>query len=310
MNDSLNARVQEILTSNGLDFQIEKIPLVGVQPTVSVDTNGELIKGSKNIHTDMYGLLNTSSGEILKQVKNGYVVSQNEEVVGLVLKGMEKFGSQLSVQKAGSLHGGRRVFIQLAIEGTSSVGNDTIKRYVTIIDSNDGSTGLSVGIGDLTMSCSNQFFQFNKSGQSKMRHTANLDARMLEIPMLIESALANSMQMISTYNEFTTVGVSDRNIHDLVLTMTGLSKLSSVSDRADASTKSTNAMNKLYETIRTEIAQKGKNVWGLHSGVTRWTTHEKSAPKRDNGRIESAMLSTNYRTNQESFEFAKQLLTA
>jgi hypothetical protein len=310
MNNDLKMRVQEILTANGLDFQIEKIPMVGIQPTVSVDDNGELIKSSKQIHSDMYGLLNTSSGEILKSVKNGYVVSQNDEVVGLVLKGMEKFGSQLSVQKAGSLNGGRRVFIQLAIEGTASVGSDTIKRYVTIIDSNDGSTGLSVGIGDLTMSCSNQFFHFHKSGQSRMRHTANLDARMLEIPTLIESALESSMQMINTYNEFTKVSVSDKNIHDLVLGMTGISKLSSVIDRADASTKSSNAMNKLYETIRTEIAQKGKNVWGLHSGVTRWTTHEKSAPKRDNGRIESAMLSTNYRTNQQSLAFAKELLSA
>jgi hypothetical protein len=66
-------------------------------------------------------------------------------------------------------------------------------------------------------------------------------------------------------------------------------------------------MEKLYDMIRIETAQKGKNVWGLHSGVTRWTTHEKSAPKRENGRIESAMLSTNYRTNQASLEFAREL---
>jgi hypothetical protein len=66
-------------------------------------------------------------------------------------------------------------------------------------------------------------------------------------------------------------------------------------------------MEKLYEMIRVEMAQKGKNVWGLHSGVTRWTTHEKSAPKRENGRIESAMLSTNYRTNVKSLEFAREL---
>jgi len=60
--------------------------------------------------------------------------------------------------------------------------------------------------------------------------------------------------------------------------------------------------------IATETAQKGQNVWGLHSGVTRWTTHSKSAPRRENGRIESAMLSTNYRTNQESFKFALDLV--
>ena len=101
--------------------------------------------------------------------------------------------------------------------------------------------------------------------------------------------------------------IATQDQHDMVKLQTGLSKLASVSDIADASTRVTNAMEKLYEMIRIEVAQKGKNVWGLHSGVTRWTTHEKSAPKRDNGRIESAILSTNYKTNPKSLDFASEL---
>jgi hypothetical protein len=93
----------------------------------------------------------------------------------------------------------------------------------------------------------------------------------------------------------------------MVKLQVGISKLSSVGDIADASGKVSNAMEKLYEMIRVEVAQKGKNVWGLHSGVTRWTTHEKSAPRRENGRIESSMLSTNYKTNQKSLDFAREL---
>jgi len=62
-------------------------------------------------------------------------------------------------------------------------------------------------------------------------------------------------------------------------------------------------MDTLHDMIRIEMAQKGDNLWGLHSGVTRWTTHKKSAPVRENGRIESAMTSTNYTTNQKSLEF-------
>lgn len=305
-NTEIQNKVQEILTANDLDFRIEKLPLVAKQPISVINDEGELDTASKLIDSPYFGLLNTKSGEIINTVKEGYTVSQNSEIIELVLKGMAKFG-ELSVQKAGSLNGGRRIFIQLAIEGISRVGVDRIKRYVTIIDSNDGSTGLSVGIGDFTMSCSNQFFHFYKKGQAKMRHTASLEQRVKEIPFLIEMALAESMQQIELYNKFVMVNASDKNVHDMVKLHTGLSKLSSVQDQADASTRVTNAMNKLYEMIRIEMAQKGKNVWGLHSGVTRWTTHEKSAPKRENGRIESAMLSTNYRTNMASLEFAKEL---
>ena len=74
------------------------------------------------------------------------------------------------------------------------------------------------------------------------------------------------------------------------------------------STKSYNAMNSLYDHLIKEMNQKGNNVWRLHSGVTSWTTHEKSAPRRENGRLESLMVGTNYRTNQASLEFAKGLI--
>jgi len=304
--ENLDLKVNEILEGNGLDFEIKKVPLVGKQLVTSVGVDGDIVDDVNLIHSPYYGLLNTKSGNFINTVKEGYTVSQNSEIVELVLRGMQGFG-ELSVQKAGSINDGRKVYIQLAIDGMSKVGNDSIKRYVTIIDSNDGSTGLGVGIGDLTMSCQNQFFSFYRSGQAKMRHTASLETRLKEIPSLISLALDNSLKQIDMYNDFVKVGVSDKNVHDMVKLQLGISKLSSVSDISDASAKINNSMETLYEMIRVEVAQKGKNVWGLHSGVTRWTTHEKSAPRRENGRIESAMLSTNYKTNQKSLDFAREL---
>ena len=304
--ENLDLKVNEILVNNGLDFEIVKVPLVGKQLVTSVSSSGELIDDVKLTNSPYYGLLNSKSGNFINTVKEGYTVSQNAEVVELVLRGMQGFG-ELSVSKAGSINDGRKVYIQLAIEGMSKVGDDSIKRYVTIIDSNDGSTGLGVGIGDLTMSCQNQFFSFYRSGQAKMRHTASLETRLREIPSLISLALENSLRQIDMYNDFLKVGVSDKNIHDMVKLQVGISKLSSVGDIADASGKVNKAMETLYDMIRVEVAQKGKNVWGLHSGVTRWTTHEKSAPRRDNGRIESSMIGTNSKTNMKSLEFAREL---
>jgi hypothetical protein len=292
-----------------LDFQIEKLPLVAPRNVTVVTDAGDIADEVQLIDSPYFGLYNSKSGEIINTVKKGYTVSQNDEVVELVLRGMDGFG-ELSVQKAGSLNGGRRVFIQLAIEGLSVVGDDRVKRYVTVIDSNDGSTGLSIGVGDLTMSCSNQFFQFNKSGQSRMMHTASLEQKIKEVPSLISNALVESNRLQEKYRQFAVTSVSDNDAHGLVQELVGMSKLSSVGVLAEASSRSTNAMEKLYEMIRVEMAQKGKNAWGLHSGVTRWTTHEKSAPRRENGRIESMMLGTNYRTNHKSLEYVSELVGA
>ena len=287
MNNEVKNKVNEILVAHNLDFRIEK----------------EQLLSATGKPTPFFGLFNDKTGECINSVKEGYTVSQNDEVVELVLEGMRGFG-ELSVSKAGALNGGRKVFIQLGIDGMSLVGDERIKRYVTVIDSNDGSTGLSVGIGELVMSCQNQFFKFYKSGQSKLRHTASLTQRIKEIPMLIEGALAESLKLTETYKQFQSTPVTKALADEMVRYILGFDKTMSVKTESELSTRSLNAMDSLYGHITKETNQKGMNLFGLFSGVTSWTTHEKSAPRRENGREESIMTGTNYRTNEQGLEFA------
>lgn len=285
-------KTKEILIANGLDFRIEKAPLV------AINNLGE------QIASPYFGLINTKTNEVINTVKEGYTVSQNDEIVELVLRGMESFGSDLSVSKAGSLNGGRKVFIQLAINGHGLVANDTIKRFVTIIDSNDGSTSLSIGIGDLTMSCSNQFAKFYKQGEAKFRHSASLTQKLKTIPSLIELALSQSLRQVEMYNRFASTEISRELTHEMVKYVLGFDReFTSMDTLSSKSTRSINVMDKLYNHIDREIADKGLNLWGLHSGITSYTTHEISVPKRDNARIESTLIGSAYKMNQSSLDF-------
>jgi hypothetical protein len=72
---------------------------------------------------------------------------------------------------------------------------------------------------------------------------------------------------------------------------------------ADLPTRQTNVMNALYDNIIHELNDKGYNLWGLLAGITRWTTHDKQAPKRHNGRVESQMSGTNYETNLKALKW-------
>ena len=225
----------------------------------------------------------------------------------MVLRGMEGFG-ELSVQKAGSLNGGRKVFVQLGIEGMELVGTERIKRYVTIIDSNDGSTGLGVSIGELVMSCQNQFYRFYKNSQSKLRHTSSLTQRINELPHLIETILSENMRLTETYKQFQSTDVSKKLADEMVKHILGFDRTMSIKTESELSTRSLNSMNELYSHIEKETNQKGMNMFGLFSGFTSWTTHAKSAPRRENGREESMMIGTNYKTNNDAFEFAMNKL--
>ena len=240
---TIKEKANEILVKHGLDFRIEKEPLVSVSGRP----------------TEFFGLYNSKSNKCLNVVKDGYTVSQNDEIVELVLSGMDKYGDSISVQKAGSLFDGRKVFVQLKLEGIGKINGDSIEKYITVIDSNDGSTSLSVGIGDETMSCSNKFFKFYKKGQSKFRHTATLEQKKFEIPMLIELALNESLKQTELYQKFESTPLTKNLADKLVKYLLEYDRvITSPEKLATMSNKSINHMDKLYANIEHKIAEKGK----------------------------------------------------
>jgi phage/plasmid-like protein (TIGR03299 family) len=284
-------KTNELLIENGLDFTIIKSPMFAMLD-------------DKQIASDYFGLINSKTNQVIHTVKESYHPSQNSEILEMVLRGIEGFG-ELSVQKAGSLNGGRKVYIQLLVEGKAKVGNDLIDKYITIIDSNDGSTSLSVGIGDKTMRCQNQFWKFHRSSQMKARHTESIKTKIAELPNLIEIALNNSMRQIELYNKFQSTEISRKLANDMVKYVLGYDKeLTSMTELSAKSTRAINKMNDLYEAIETEMNQVGDNMWGLFGGVTRYSTHKLTAPKRENGKIESGLIGGAYNMNQKALEFA------
>lgn len=294
---------KEILKKHKLDFRINKLPLVGLEIVTDKDGDEVIVQRP----TEDYGLYRSDNNLCLATgFKKGYTVSQNDEIMEVILRGSAGFGD-LSVSSAGTIHGGRKIYVQLALEGVAKVGKDTIKKFITIIDSNDGSTGLSVGIGDLTMSCQNQFFKFYKAGQFKNRHSASITAKIQELPNLITLALAEQMKLINAYKTFEKTPASNELINKWVKDMVGMDRQESLT-KDNVSSKAVGNMENLYNHIEKEINDKGMNLWGLHSGVTSWTTHEKQAPNRPNGRLESVMIGTNYRVNEKSLNMALELV--
>ena len=285
------ATTSSIIEKYGLDFRISKHPMVAID------------KGGNQIVSPFFGLINERTGEVINTCKAGYTVSQNEDVIDLVLKGIQQFQGDLSVSKAGSIHGGRRVFLQLALNGLTKIGNDSIVRYITVIDSNDGSTSLSIGIGDMAMHCQNQFFKFYKAGDSKFRHTASLEKRIQEIPRLIDNALNESMRQVATYNRFLSTPLTKQLADKMVNAVLGNDRSMSIAEQAKLSTRSINMMDTLYANIERETSEVGNNVWGLFNGLTRYTTHEIKGPSRDFGGDESLIVGNGYKKGIAGFKF-------
>ncbi len=291
------SQVKNILVENNLDYRIDKIQLTGFDANHGV------------IDTDYYGLLNTQTGKVINTVKKGYEVTQNEDIVGNVLEGMQNYG-EVSVHKAYSIGEGKKIAIQLAIEGKATVNGDEIKRYVTIIDSNDGSSGLGVGIGDLTMSCKNQFFAFYKASQIKARHTKSIRQKVANLSMMIGNSLSDSIQLVDLYRAFESTKVSRNLANDMVKEVIGFNIHDDLSEKRQ---NSIDKMNNIYDHINHQMNEKGDNLWGLHSGITRFTTHDlatvptKQNKGRQNVGIERMLTGNAYKMNQKSMEFVNKV---
>ena len=73
------------------------------------------------------------------------------------------------------------------------------------------------------------------------------------------------------------------------------------------STRSINIYNDLQACIIEETSRVGLTKWGLFNGVTKYTTHMKSAPLREHGRQESIITGSGQKMNEQAFNFLKQL---
>ena len=288
----INEQVKKLLIEHDLNFTINKLPLSG--------TN----ESGESLITPYYGLFNSTTGECINTAKDGYTVSQNGEVLEMALTGIQKFGDKLSVSKAGSINGGRRVFIQLAIDGVQKLGDDTMTQYITIIDSNDGSTGLSVGVGTEQAHCFNQFFRFYKEGNSRFRHTATITQKIQEIPMLIETALDAHLKQIRTFKRFLSTPLTKHLADKMVKEVLGYDRVvTSIADQAKMTKRSTEMMDLMYQDIKTEQEYYGNNVMAIFQGVTRYTTHHQKPPKRTNGLDESLMVGVGYGKAESAYKF-------
>ena len=216
----------------------------------------------------------------------------------------------IEITKAGPLNEGRKIFLQMRLPD-AKVGNDTLSRYITGLNSHDKSTGLSVGVGNTVASCTNKFYQFNKKNQIRMRHTASLEENLQHLPQLIKTVMKSELELIETFKRLADTRVSMNFVNDVMVKFTGVdTSLSPTQAEKKYSTKKLNIAQNLAESINEEMKGKGQTLWGLWNGITHYTNHKKSVPRRHNARIEALMCGTHNDMNNQALAMCVKKIPA
>jgi len=265
-----NNRVDQFLDRTGLNWRVR---------TEGLQTSSGIII------PDKIGIVREDDSTILGIHSNGYVPYQNDQMMELLFKVSQQTG--LDVHRGGLFGGGRKVFVQLK-SNDLTLGTDRIEGYVTGINSFDGSTSLSFGPSSTTISCQNTFFGVYKDLDSKVRHTKNMELKIDDICRQIEGVVQEETNVFGSIVKMSETRFDDIIKDRVIKSLFNIEKNVDIKDVDSLSTVTQNKLSRFYIDLNGEIQGKGDNIWGLFSGVTKYTTH--SMGKGDNS--ENKMFGT------------------
>jgi phage/plasmid-like protein (TIGR03299 family) len=225
---------------------------------------------------DRIALVREDTQKVLGIHTEAYVPYQNDELLELLFKISQQSG--MEIHTGGSFKGGEKVFFQLKSE-EYRLGNDKIQGYISGMNSFDGRTSLAFGNSKTTISCMNTFWSSYRQVETRLRHSATMRPRIEEILRSIDNLLREEKQGFEEIRKLNEIPMTPELREMVTRMMFQLDK----EDRLDTDDISTNKKHKLIKfdaDVDMELAGKDRSLWGLFSGVTRYTTH--SMKKGDN----------------------------
>jgi phage/plasmid-like protein (TIGR03299 family) len=228
--------------------------------------------------TDSYGLFRSDNDSHLGTFKESYSVMQNAKLLELLIQATEQL--DLEITRGGTLKDGGRIYYQAALPD-EYIGKSSVKRYVSALNSHDGSSAIAFGSSNTVVICNNTFNYVHRE-MDKVKHTINANDRVKVLVDNLRQTIAKDILMMENFKRMADLPMRDEIVEKLV------SKLFNAkgSDQlSDLSTRSKNQIVQFSNDLQTEINLEGKTIWGLFNAVTRYTNHS-AAPKGDERKAE------------------------
>lgn len=263
----MNNRVEEILNKTNLNWTVR---------------SEEIQTESGIIIPDHKALIREDNDHVLSIRSKTYTPFQNEELVELLDRVSRMTGYE--IKTGGSFSGGGKVYVQLKSDNLI-LGDDVVEGYLTGINSFDGSTSLAFGPSNVTISCKNTFFASFREIKTRVRHTKNMKVQVDEICQRLENAQKEEKKIFEKITRFNETPFDDVLKQRVIKTLFDIDQkldLTKVEDLEQISTRTQNNLSRFYVDLNGELQQKGETMWGLFSGITKYTTHSLKGEMMEN----------------------------
>jgi phage/plasmid-like protein (TIGR03299 family) len=169
--DQPPATIAEAIEQSGLGWRVEREP-IAVDRGDAATADDWWMPRCEQI-TGWWANVRQDTREVLGIVGDRYRIVQNVEAFQFV---DQLIGSAMHFETAGSLNGGRRVWVLARLPEHIEVGGDPVRPYVLLMNSHDGSTAVVAASTPIRVVCQNTLnWGLNRARQKySIRHTKKI----------------------------------------------------------------------------------------------------------------------------------------
>lgn len=276
-------KTMNLLERTGLNWEVRKEPFTH----------------SSGLATPYYGVFryDNHSDEptsCLGAVKDRYQVFQNWELADTIVRATDSIG--ITTDRGGMLKNGAKVYLQARLED-EYVGKSGVKRWITCVNSHDGSASIGFGSTNTVVVCENTFHQAYQESQ-KFRHTVSAKSRIEMAIAEFQKTINQDKKLFETFHIMADKAPTENLVRAVLDSMFAIE--SAKVTRDEISTRKSNQMNQFAEAYAIERQLEGDTVWGLFNAVTRYTNHM-SGPANADSKANYLMAGTGYKINNNAY---------
>lgn len=255
------------------------------------DVTGVEVENAREVHV-IRTHPETGKPDILGTVGQGYRLYQNEEMADTLQAVTELSGAVY--ETAGSLKGGRRVFVALRLpEGFTVAGKDTERHevYLVATTAHDGTAAIEIMATPVRVVCQNTLTWAAERANArwKAHHTAgaNLSETVIREKLDLQMTALESFQ--TEAEQLLNTPLTNAEFDELI---TGVWGAIGDSDRAKKNAQ--RRRNMLFGLFEDAPTQKGINgtAWGGLQAVSEYVDHYERPTGKTHLRRESAVIGT------------------
>jgi hypothetical protein len=272
----MNEQIFDLLERTDLNWEVSKEPLFAGDGTP----------------TSSYGVFKKTSRQHLGTTGERYEVYQNWQMAEALLAASNEVG--VTFDRGGQLNAGKKVYLQAELP-SAYIGNSDVKRYITALNSHDGSSSIGFGSTNVVVICQNTFHKAYHD-VNKFRHTSSAVERIKIMAKDMNNVILQDQMMVQNFQEMAGTTLREELIEKVIR------KIFTVDGETlqrDLTTQKKKRIESFADALSTEIRLEGANVWGLFNTVTRYTNHIASP---EQSRTEYLMTGAGFRMSNLTYD--------